>query len=416
MAAYKGTMVGLTLEGGGAKGAYHIGAWKAFREAGLVFDGITGTSVGALNGGLMVQDDFEAAWHLWYNITPQQVMTLDDDIYEMLSDGKLDHASVGALMYEISKIVKNSGIDTSPLYAMIQRMLREEAIRASGVDFGFVTFCLTDKKPMELFKEDVPNGKMGEYLMASSYLPIFKERLLDGKLFLDGGFYNNLPANMLVRKGYREIYAVRLLSAGRVIKVQDKDVKVHYIEPVRELGGALDFSRDKSRKNLLLGYLDTLRHLKHYAGRHYYLTDFPSEDQALGMISRWPEDEKKEICSLLGLKPTKALNRLFFEEAIPAMAQLSGMENSGGYRELLLRIMEAVAESCEVDYLKVYTFQDWVQAMKTCPVVKEKNEAGGLASLIKASESLFRPGREKKKESLLHFFVNHRDWLGRNPQ
>ena len=47
---------GLVLEGGGAKGAYQIGAWKAMREAGVKIKGIAGTSVGALNGALICMD------------------------------------------------------------------------------------------------------------------------------------------------------------------------------------------------------------------------------------------------------------------------------------------------------------------------------------------------------------------------
>ena len=43
----------LALEGGGAKGAYQIGAWKALREAGVKIDAVAGTSVGALNGKLL---------------------------------------------------------------------------------------------------------------------------------------------------------------------------------------------------------------------------------------------------------------------------------------------------------------------------------------------------------------------------
>lgn len=189
-------------------------------------------------------------------------LTLDDEIYEMLSDRKLDHNDISLIIDEIRKMIKISGIDSSPLLKMIQKIIKEEVIRSSSVDFGFVTFSLTDTKPLELFKEDIPSGKMSEYLLASSYLPVFKERLLDGKLFLDGGFYNNLPANMLVRKGYKEIYAVRLLSAGRIIKVNPKDAKVHYIEPVRELGGMLDFNQNQIRHNLALGYLDTLKKRK----------------------------------------------------------------------------------------------------------------------------------------------------------
>jgi len=44
---------GLALEGGGARGAYQIGAWKALKEAGVKINAVAGTSVGALNGALI---------------------------------------------------------------------------------------------------------------------------------------------------------------------------------------------------------------------------------------------------------------------------------------------------------------------------------------------------------------------------
>ena len=37
----------IALEGGGAKGAYEIGAWKALEEAGIKYNAVSGTSVGA---------------------------------------------------------------------------------------------------------------------------------------------------------------------------------------------------------------------------------------------------------------------------------------------------------------------------------------------------------------------------------
>ena len=40
---------GLVLDGGGARGAYQIGAWTALAEAGMKFSAVAGTSVGALN-------------------------------------------------------------------------------------------------------------------------------------------------------------------------------------------------------------------------------------------------------------------------------------------------------------------------------------------------------------------------------
>jgi len=109
------------------------------------------------------------------------------------------------------------------------------------------------------------------------------------------------------------------------------------------------------------------------------------------------------------------LNRLFFEDAIPALIHLSGMEETGGYRELLLRITEAVAEACGVDHLRLYSFEDWMETISTCPWHKEKNEATGLASLIKISESLFRPGSGKKKEALLNYIIQNRKWFSQLP-
>ena len=59
--------LGLVLDGGGAKGAYQIGVWKAMREFGLerYVTAVSGTSVGGLNAALFVQRDFDLAYHIW---------------------------------------------------------------------------------------------------------------------------------------------------------------------------------------------------------------------------------------------------------------------------------------------------------------------------------------------------------------
>ena len=75
---------GLVLEGGGAKGAYQIGAWKALKEAGIHIKGIAGTSVGALNGALIAMDDFEKAERIWETIRYSRVMDVDDELVEQV--------------------------------------------------------------------------------------------------------------------------------------------------------------------------------------------------------------------------------------------------------------------------------------------------------------------------------------------
>ena len=76
---------GLVLEGGGAKGAYQIGAWKALKEAGVELKGIAGTSVGALNGALICMGDLEKAERLWENISYSKIMSVDDGVMGEIS-------------------------------------------------------------------------------------------------------------------------------------------------------------------------------------------------------------------------------------------------------------------------------------------------------------------------------------------
>ena len=75
---------GLVLDGGGARGAYQIGAWKALKEAGVKITAVAGTSVGALNGALVCMDDLAQAEHIWSEMTFSRVMDVDDEWMERL--------------------------------------------------------------------------------------------------------------------------------------------------------------------------------------------------------------------------------------------------------------------------------------------------------------------------------------------
>ena len=57
--------IGLAFAGGGAKGAYQIGVWKAFQLAGISIDAIAGTSIGAFNATLLIGGDYDNAKDTW---------------------------------------------------------------------------------------------------------------------------------------------------------------------------------------------------------------------------------------------------------------------------------------------------------------------------------------------------------------
>jgi len=79
---------GLALEGGGARGAYHIGVVKALMEHGYEFDGFVGTSIGAINAAILAQGDFQRALDLWTGISIEKIFDEDERPLLQLIDAK----------------------------------------------------------------------------------------------------------------------------------------------------------------------------------------------------------------------------------------------------------------------------------------------------------------------------------------
>ena len=99
------SVLGLALEGGGAKGAYHIGVVKALLEEGYQFGGITGTSIGALNGAVIAQGDFEKVYELWENLDFSHVFDIDDLHYKKLKKMNIDKGTLVELAAKAKKVI-----------------------------------------------------------------------------------------------------------------------------------------------------------------------------------------------------------------------------------------------------------------------------------------------------------------------
>ena len=139
----------LALEGGGAKGAYQIGAWKALREAGVKIDAVAGTSVGALNGSLIVMGDLEKAENIRY----WQVMDVDDETMSRLLKGGVKLDELDSVAQQMFEVIKNRGFDVTPLRKWISQVVDEKTVRESPVELFIDTFSLSDGKLLELRAE-----------------------------------------------------------------------------------------------------------------------------------------------------------------------------------------------------------------------------------------------------------------------
>ena len=71
---------GLVLGGGGGRGSYEIGVWKALEEYKDVIDikAVSGSSVGALNAALYACGDLDKATQMWYDITNDRILSNKD--------------------------------------------------------------------------------------------------------------------------------------------------------------------------------------------------------------------------------------------------------------------------------------------------------------------------------------------------
>ena len=90
-------------------------------------------------------------------------------------------------------------MDIPPLRNLIHEMVDEEKIRHSGKELCLLTFSVTDMKELDLSLEDIPEGALEDFLLASAYLLGFKNERLQGKRYIDGGVINNVPLNSLLR-------------------------------------------------------------------------------------------------------------------------------------------------------------------------------------------------------------------------
>ena len=309
---------GLVLDGGGARGAYQIGAWKALHEAGVRIRGIAGTSVGALNGALICMGDVDEAEHIWKEMTFSKVMDVDDDWMERLFQKEVP---MRELLKELMLRLRDGGIDVTPLKDLIHNVLDEDRIRSAGIDFSLLTFSLSDMKELDLTLDEIPEGLLADFLLASACLLGFKNEPLHGKTYLDGGVINNVPLNSLVKRGYRDIITVRIYGPGREPRVRlDEGTQVYEIAPRVHLGSIIEFQGKRSRQNLKIGYYDAKRMVYGLKGLIYYIDSDRDEEEYTTMLSNISEKTRKEIRAKLRL-PHTATNETLYLAMLEASAK-----------------------------------------------------------------------------------------------
>ncbi|XP_075988972.1 patatin like phospholipase domain containing sws isoform X3 [Anticarsia gemmatalis] len=182
-----GTSVGLVLGGGGARGAAHVGMVRAIQEAGIPIDMVGGVSIGAFMGAL---------WCMERNITTVTQKAREWS-QKMTQWGKqlLD------LTYPATSMFSGRQFNTT-----IRSTFGEVHIEDLWLPYFTVTTDISSSC-MRVHR----HGSLWRYIRASMSLSGYMPPLcdpVDGHLLLDGGYVNNLPADVMRSLGAKHILAI----------------------------------------------------------------------------------------------------------------------------------------------------------------------------------------------------------------
>ena len=252
----------LLLGGGGAKGAFQIGAWKALAETDLLsgIRAVAGCSVGALNAVLFALGDLEFAEKLWHEIQPSDLLALGAQGAFFSREGLI--RILGQLPLER---IRNSPLR---IHVSVQHA-------GSGQPVFFELNGLSDESIRTL-------------LLASSAIPhIYAPVRYLGAEYKDGSgtAEGDMCITPVYSQGHRDMLIVTLRhqftvyggQAPGILRSGASDLTTRYpdcrftlVKPIRPMGnlitGTLNFAQEKIRQRMAQGYDDTRTALEGFSG------------------------------------------------------------------------------------------------------------------------------------------------------
>ncbi len=373
----------IVLAGGGAKGSYQFGFWRAIRELGIDYQIVTGSSVGALNGALMASDLYESGLEMWSSIKTSDIIeTHPSKISEVIDTEGI----VGALknfLGDLSENAVNVKMDPFPLGELIAKYLDEKLLRESKIKFGIMCSEYPNMKAHPVTLNEIPYGMLSDYLLASSTVyPSMEPREIGGKKFVDGGYSDNFPINLALDMGAEDIVGVNLCASGLEAKFET-DYPVRVIRPWFDLGPTMEFVPEIAKRNMALGYNDTMRSFGKFDGTCYTFERGESEKmqnefekfcvEMLAKCGAVAPSEKSQYCKSLAVKGLSEKRKQRF-----------GLM----HKNLATVCAETAAETFFVDPTEVYTKESVKNAILKAFLPFEEKEENQMENLFKTAKPL----------------------------
>lgn len=340
----------LVLGGGGAKGAYEIGAIEALEALGIRAGSAFGTSIGALHAAMYAQGSIREAADLWKDLQLSDMVTPES--LELAEEAEEMFDRADKLLEFITRNAQRKGVDTAPLYQLIRRHVDESAVRTGSVRFGLVATRFPSLSPVQMHIGDMEAGSLCDWLMAScACFPAFPMKNIGDHRYIDGGFSDNVPVDMAIRAGARHIIAIDI-GKKRAHAAYDRRPNITYIRASHPLGGLLSFNPDRSARNRILGYNDTLRTFGKMRGTAYSFD--PIDAQAL--YTRAQD-------FVVRLTHFEAALRKKDEAPLFSLLE-DGLKPGADVIDYYLRAGELCASMLDIEPAQVFTFSAFTDALR----------------------------------------------------
>ncbi|EOS60558.1 hypothetical protein C815_01229 [Firmicutes bacterium M10-2] len=378
---------GLVLGGGGARGCYEVGAWQAFRQVGIQFQCVAGTSIGAIVGALYTQQSIEPLVEFVKELKPSNVVADMPDMPENFEEAMNSRGK----WFEFLRSYVQKGTDISPLKENLNKMFDYRKFMDSPINYACMTFNVTKMEGEAFYKNDMTEENAVDIIIASaSCFPAFPMTKLKNDLYIDGGYEDNLPIRLCEEMGADDYVVIDVHGPGRVRRIDPKlNEKIKYIQPLLTIGNFLDFSETQAMRSLHVGYLETMKYCDQFCG---YLFSFQKKswpkiymcekylELMLGKQFKIPEDiPEKAYNRILGYKPAK-------------------LENKYNKHYFYGKLIECLAFEVNMDPVKLYDFDDFLHELDRLLEDLPKPE---LPDSIRSVHEFLH---NRKKEEVLNFF------------
>jgi NTE family protein len=203
--------LGLVLSGGGAKGLAHIGVLKVLEEAGLRPDFITGTSIGAVVGGMYAMGYTIAQIESVFHAVNWNELMQDRTSYSLIAMEQKRQVDkyIGSFPIIDGSVHLPGGIIAGQRIGDLLARLTIPyhsitTFRDLPIPFACVATDIATGKPVLIDSGDVANA-----IRASMSIPtIFTPMELGNTLFVDGGLVRNFPVEEVRRMGAEIVIGV----------------------------------------------------------------------------------------------------------------------------------------------------------------------------------------------------------------